>query len=308
MQIITFVFFCSCWLAINANAPFPQTIGGDAFAESVKQTLNALGGIAVKPRDPSIPVAVRLLLTKLKHEIRDLILSKMNDKRIPWNSPDELKSQVILSLKKAGVEVGKQAQDQNWKDEESHNYFYNQIDRISIEAPAGYSDLIIATTTIWVMCGEDTSFYVFRRKGAEWNLILDHEASNYEDIRGAQSQFGYAISPSDSKGDFFIVTADVNPWCSSFWQRLRYSVVRPGSSPTKPEILLKRSDTIYLGVAPPIFYITVEQDRFRLVFHGDWYWDPDSGASSQFAEYRVSRHGASLVKRGKIEKDHEPQK
>jgi hypothetical protein len=225
----------------------------------------------------------------------------MNDESAHWSAKDELKSHVLASLRGAGVIVGKSGEEEDsWKQEESRKYFYNNIERIFIDAPAHHPDVLVATTTLWVMCGEDTSFYLFRKIKGSWQLILAREASNYEDIGGAQAHFGYAISPLDNKGDFFIVTADVNPWCTSNWQRLRYAVARPGHTPYEPELLLQRSDTIYLGIKPPIYTLTIEDSSFRLAFYGDWYFNPDVGASHQFAEYRVTRRGASLIKRGKI--------
>ena len=96
--------------------------------DSVRQTLDQLGGFAVEPRDPVIPLAARPLLTTLKHQLRDLLLSKMSDESIHWSSPDELTSQVLSSLRKAGVIVDKPAKDpDSWKEEESQKYFYNDI-------------------------------------------------------------------------------------------------------------------------------------------------------------------------------------
>jgi hypothetical protein len=300
----TFLIVCAWWLATIACTPVHEAIAEDRFrveADSVRQTLERLAGIGVKARDPDIPSAVKPLLTTLKHQLRDLIIRIVNDETIRWNTPDDLTSQVLSSLREHGITVGASDKDQDdWEEEERREYAYNDIRRISIEVPANHPDLLVATTTLWVMCGEDTSFYLFRRTKGAWHLVLAQEASNYRDVTGAQARFGYAVSPSDKHGDFFVVTANVNPWCSSNWQSLRYAVARPGRTPYHPETLMKRSDTIYLGIDPPVYTLTVERTRFRLAFHGDWYWNPDLGASHQFAEYRVMRHRLSLIQRGKV--------
>ena len=45
-----------------------------------------------------------------------------------------------------------------------------------------------------------------------------------------------------------MVTADVNPWCSSNWQQLRYKVLRPGEDPRHSQVLLDEIPSAYKDI------------------------------------------------------------
>ncbi len=46
---------------------------------------------------------------------------------------------------------------------------------------------------------------------------------------------GYELSPSDERGDWYVLAANINPWPTSVWQSLRYSVLRVGPDPGHPK-------------------------------------------------------------------------
>src|SRR5262249_7368468 len=148
-------------------------------------------------------------------------------------------------------------------------YVYGDVYDIRIQQPEAHPDLLAVTTTIGVCCGDDTSFYLFKRENAEWRLVLAQEANDYDEIDGAQGRFTLAISPPDKQGKFFVVTANVNPWCTSNWQSLRYQVLRIGQSAYEPQILLSEKGTIYLAVDNPVYELKVQRNRFFLKFYGD---------------------------------------
>jgi len=50
-----------------------------------------------------------------------------------------------------------------------------------------------------------------------------------------------------SHGGWFVVAADINPWCSSNWHSLRYKVMRPGRTAEELQTLLAEQQTIFLG-------------------------------------------------------------
>jgi len=100
---------------------------------------------------------------------------------------------------------------------------------------------------------------------SNWDdLAIDFgaESNGYADISGAQGSFQFAISPPDNEGNWFVVAADVNPWCSSNWQQLRYKVLRPGEDPRHSQVLLEEHTAIYLGVDQP-YRLTVSPSDSR---------------------------------------------
>jgi hypothetical protein len=293
------IIISSLWIVIAVYVSSSPIFSQQKSTDPIEEIMDRLGGIKIEARDPRIPQAVKPLFTTLKHQLRDLIARTINDQTIHWKTPNDLASHVISSLKKRGIVVGgSKDEPAALEEEEGWQYSYDDIRRISIKAVNNHADLLVAMTTLWVMCGEDTSFYLFRRTKDEWRLILAQEALDYDEISGAQAELNYAISPSDNQGDFFVATANINPWCTSNWQSLRYRVVRPGRTPYEPEVLLKKTDTIYIGVDPPLFKLSAEQTQLRLDFHGDW--STNLGISHQFAEYHVDRKQVSLIRRGTI--------
>lgn len=185
------------------------------------------------PDDPRIRPAARTLLKKLKHQLRDLLLDTINAQDHRIRSPERLKSNLLAKLKKSGIPVG--------------GYEIGDITGISIQRPERHPNLLAFTTTLGILCGNDTSLYLARWRGIRWELILALEANDYKEIDGAQGLFKYAISPPDRKGDFFVVVVDINPWCTSNWQAIRYKVFRVGSKPYRPKRIMSRKETVYLG-------------------------------------------------------------
>jgi hypothetical protein len=79
----------------------------------------------------------------------------------------------------------------------------------------------------------------------------DVEKNDYHSISGGRRIFEFGVSWLDENKDFFIVTASVNPWCTSNWRAITYRVLRCGPQPYEPSVLLSRKQTIYLGAEDP---------------------------------------------------------
>src|SRR5262249_52560562 len=128
-----------------------------------------------------------------------------------------------------------------------------------------------------------------------WRLILAQEANGYEDISGAQGWFDYRVSPPDPAGGFFVVTANVNPWCTSNWQSVRYQVLKPAADPFWPQVLLKQTQTTYMGVAPPPFTLPADASPFPLKCAAYQGLNPDDFIRSHIVKYRVSANSARRI-------------
>src|SRR6266404_3933897 len=57
------------------------------------------------------------------------------------------------------------------------------------------------------------------------------------------------------------------------WQSITYRVLRPGTEPAEPRVLLARKETIYLGAGDPPYRLEVDDSSFTLRFYGDKYED-----------------------------------
>lgn len=222
-------------------------------AQSIARTSARLQGLG-RIFDTNVPAAARPLLTDLKLDLRRLILDHIQSARGSRLDPDEIRSSVIEDLETNRVHVGGEGCTD-----------HGCIAAITLERPDGHPDLLVATTTLGINCGEDSSLYIFNDSGRRWNLILSLEANNYAKVSGAQGLFGYAVSPPDGRGGFFVAAVDINPWCSSMWQRIRTRVLRPGPEADAPRTLLTREETIYLGMESA-YDLDARRDGFSLTF------------------------------------------
>jgi hypothetical protein len=253
---------------LNLSGPASESsfYFADRRAADIADTVKRLREIQTEQFDNKIPPAARQLLTRLKTQLLWLIEYNL---RVGRQAPAKDRRELILTqLKVAGVTV------RPWEDVAySANIFqkpyaYGDIYDIDIAEPAGHPELLAVTTTLGLCCGEDTSLYVFKRDGEAWRLVLAQEANDYEEVSGGQGMFQYAISPTDAAGAFFVVTANVTPWCSSNWQTLRYSILRAGQDPYLPRTLLSNKETIFLDDDPP-YKLEVKEIGFTLEFDGE---------------------------------------
>ena len=235
--------------------------------DSIAQTVAYLHRIKAAD-DRDIPLAARPLLTDLKHQMRDLIVETISALGTESPSAESLRRTLWEQLTIHGVAIEQPKEGTGAEDFTESGYALGDVFDIQVQRPAGHPDLIVVTTTLEIPCGRDTSLYVVQKRDQLWTLVLAQEANEYENVSGAQGRFRYAISPADAKNDFFIVTANVNPWCTSNWQALRYSVVRIGATAYQPWVLAAGEETIYLGATPP-YRLEVGKKWFSITFEGN---------------------------------------
>jgi hypothetical protein len=241
----------------------PQT---RSIAETV-QAIKAMNQEVDGCMDVGVPFTTGLLLTRLKHQLRDLIAETINTRAAQHETPAQLQSRVLSSLKQAGVELSDPPFSEIWKPEDEAIVSYGYIPEIVIEQPAHHPELLAVKTSLAINSGGDTSLYIFKRRENQWVMVLALEKNGYAEVSGAQNGFDYAISPADESGNYFIVAADVNAWPTSRWQMLRYKVLRIGASPYEPNLVFSAEHNIFRNYEP-IFKLTATANRFRFDFWG----------------------------------------
>jgi len=221
--------------------------------------------------DYLVPERMRGLLTTLKHQLRDIIMARVKASESAGQKPAQLRADVLATLAGYNVAVG---EPEAWKNASSPDdpEVYGHVLGLEIERPSLHPDLLVAKTTLAIPCGNDTSFYLFRRKPGGYELALALEANGYETILGAQSGFAYSVSPPDANGNFFVVAADVNAWCTSRWQGLRYKVMRLGASSYKPQFILRAEHGVLID-RDPIFELMTTADGFKLTLWEEQHLD-----------------------------------
>jgi hypothetical protein len=260
---------------------------------SIAAIVEALGQIRVDASDPRVPPAARPLLTDLKHRLRDLIQKALDANDTQIKNLAKINEYLRAELDKQNIH-GEKAGSALADDVAAKSYIYGDIQQISIHAINGYPNLIGATTTIGVSCGTDSSFYLFRKSGQRWVLILAQEANDYEDVSGAQGGFGYQVSPPSDKQQLFVVTKNVNPWCTSNWQAIRYKVLRPSQTAYQPRVLMEKSETIFLGRENDGL-ITTTPDSFTIAFDAGQRLDVGVLVRRHMVSYKVDNDKVSRI-------------
>lgn len=206
-----------------------------------------------------VPPAAQKFLPIFKEGLRQRITLSLNAHAA--SSPEILRSLILVDLAKDGIEPFSSEEFENNYNPKEGDFGY--LVELEVRQPTHHPELLAVVTTISIPCGSDSSLDLYHRVGSAWELSMVVESNGYADVSGAQGSFQFAVSPPDAEGNWFVVTADVNPWCSSNWQSLRYKVLRPGNAANLPQPLLKEETGIYIGVDQP-YRLTVRQKGFEI--------------------------------------------
>jgi len=134
--------------------------------------------------------------------------------------------------------------------------------------PVPRNRLFAITATFDIECGSDTMLLIYAPKGGPWEQVLRWESKPYKEVSGAFWALNYGISPTDKSGNWYAVTAYINPWCSSTWSSIHYSVLRPGALSQQPATLFSGSDSIWWG-GEDFSKLVVGKADFDLRFHAE---------------------------------------
>lgn len=262
--LLTTALACAILAAPGTNAPAQNAPDSpnDSAASTVRELRRVNGEAAY---DSKIPSEARALLTKLKHQLRDLIQKSLDADADARTPAGVLNAKVLAALRRKGVTTGGPVDDV---------HTFGSVVSVNVTRPRGHADIVAVTTEVSVHCGSDSSLYLFRRDGARWRLALADEADGYEQVNGARERFDFRVSPPDARGSFFVVAADVNPWCTSNWQVMRYRVMRVGEDAYGPRVVLKGDDSIYLGTDLEGFRLQATANTFTLRFDSYQHLDP----------------------------------
>lgn len=267
---------------------------GISETPDIAQTVKAMRQIRTDSMETEIPAAAKPLITTLKHQLRDLIHKSLNahagkSKHIP-----RAQKAVLQELKKQGFIVKSPNTIVMDENHDKQSCVYGDIDKVALKNLPHHPDMAAGITTIGLCCGQDTSLYIFKKSGQKWELIMAWEADDYDEVSGAHGYFRYAVSLHSDMSRFFVVTSDVNPWCISNWQSIHYYVLRVGKTPYQPEILLQKSETVYLG-NDNSGDITILPNGFKIRF--DAYQGLDVGVlvRRHIAAYRIDGNNVRRV-------------
>ena len=231
-------------------APAPAPLGLAATAHQL-QAIHP-------PEERDVPPAARSLMTAWKKELRDFIGRELNAGSYQSATAERIRDHLKSALAREGVPVSRELRP-------GTEGPYGWIADLDVRRPAGHDRLLAVTVTQEISCGEDASLYLFQWEQESWRLAFALESNGYEQVNGALGSFQFGVSPPDKQGGFFIVAADINPWCSSSWQGILYRAYRLGGDPLRPVPFFQESEGIFIYADSAL---SVEADRFRVSFQG----------------------------------------
>jgi len=101
--------------------------------------------------------------------------------------------------------------------------------------------LVGVTADFSIECGGDTVLLIFAPDNGSWKEVLRWQKKPYATVAGGTMAFSYGVSLLDEAGQWYVVTHDIAPWCSSTWSSIRYTVLRLAPDPLRPKVLLSNS-------------------------------------------------------------------
>jgi hypothetical protein len=237
------LFACS-----NLNAQS----GSARKAVQTIQKLRAIDAPNSRDIDTGPPGKVPYLLRQLNQELKALIIEDLND-QTRHTMPDA--EEVLDHLRAAG-----------WQELPSNKWTaYGEIRKIKLDLKVDRDPpLLIVSTQLWLPCGStdpDSAIYVFRGMSRKWELVLSTD-SDFDPVGGDdEGGLQYRISPTDSRGRWFLAVAQLPPSCGGDRNVLRYKVLRPAANADSPTLLVEERELVDLTFQPP----------FRLEVQDDWF-------------------------------------
>ena len=203
-----------------------------------------------------VPKSVALLLTRVKHAMRDQIVKAMAQDVDGAATSEAMQAAITRRFAQAGLKIRR---------DDDGLYF----GRVFLTRPAevpGHPELRAVTLVIGIPWGDDTSLYIFSRRPSGWELILSSEVNGYTRVYRAQSRLRYAVSPPAADGSWFVVTGSINNHFASNWQQITYAALSPGEGPEHPRILARGQHGIFLGYEDEqeAYQLAVKADGFRI--------------------------------------------
>ncbi len=241
-------------------------------------------GIDEASYDGSVPPEAFVLLQKEKHESRDLIRAVLNA-QAPNASSEQLRNAVVQALTASGVKL---SEGQNTGAAQSYGILDVQLERV-----LGQRNLVAAKVGTSIPCGVDSALYLYEREGTVWSPILAYEAPPYGTIKDAYGALDYAISPS-TDSSWYVLVANVSPWCTSAWQKMRYAVMRKGSDPNQPKMLLNVQTNIYEGWEQ-LWKLRADSETAQIAWPSDFNLDGTILIRAHVARYRISGDAVTRI-------------
>ena len=244
-------------LLLSCPALFGQSQPPSANTRATVQTIRELRAIGLPAPERNIyapPFRVPALLRQLNEQLGQMILEVLDGTK--GHVPIDLEGQILERLEAAGWRA---VPTTEWN-------AYGELIHVQQEpANAEERGVLAVSTMLWIPCGAgpDSNLYVFRRKGDRWELALDVDLDVPSGQSEDDSDLKYALSPDESDGRWYVITARMRSDCSSRPGGVRLTAMRQGHSPREPLVLIDRTESLATDFEPS-HELRAESDWFSL--------------------------------------------
>lgn len=236
-------------------------------------TLAGLSTIEVAEEEVAIPPVARAHLGALKEELRDLLLRCASGRGgacgARWG--EEVQACVATLLR---------ASEPRLAEGVDPSYALAGMEVKSVE---GHPDLLVATATIAVPCGEDVSLFVVRRRGSAVHLV-HADAAAMEELADGRHDLEYRLSPPEPGREPLLLVVSSNPRCMSNWQSIRWSLTRLGEAAP----LASGQDGLY---APDGWRLALSEREARITWTVH-HFDPELWARTRIVHLEIEGEDA----------------
>ncbi len=232
--------------------------------EAVTRVRGQLLSISVGNMDYMVPPEVSSLLTVYKHQVRQMVAASVANST-PEISAETLREKLLTLLSEKGVVVD-DADRQYQADADLYQDIYGLVHAVDVKRYPNTPNVLTVAIRYGISCGSDYTLYVFEHNAIGWNMKIALEQNDYTDVAGALGGLEYSISPPASDGNWYLLYGTVNNWCSSNWQGLTYSALRPGKNPFASSPIITKNSGIYIGV-DQVLKLTANANDFQVSYH-----------------------------------------
>jgi hypothetical protein len=220
----------------------------DSQLAALRKTLEPL---RVRPAVLAGPRGAGEWLTTAKHQLRDWVESQLSN-LAPRND------EVVFAHDLNQRLVGAQLLEPSGSDQDPFYAGLGYVENLDFSRKDSF---LIVKTGIAIQCGYDESAYVYEWKDNGWIRKWDFEENTYTNEKyHPQTIAAVKISPYNKEQRYLVLAIGVEPWCSSNWHNVYYSLWRLAADERNTKLLLKDSEWGFVGTDQPIAGAVTDHD------------------------------------------------
>lgn len=252
--------------AVSARAQ-DATCQNDAITRAAAEVQDSRQRLLALPigdgLDTDVSADAQKAILQMKERLNEFIVSYM--RCVPTLSPPDA-AKIEKELSTLGHAFSAPPGPIDLKDIPKDAYNYGYQLSFEVRSTPDTRHLVSITADFQIECGSDAMLLIFSPTASGWHEVLRWQSQPYNEVSGAFGSFGYAISPSSSNGQWYVIVKNVLPWCSSTWSAIKYAALRPAQEGPIPKVFFSGAHSIWWG-NDNVGTATANATDFEIRFH-----------------------------------------